>query len=454
MICCLNPDCIHPLNPDGTEVCLSCGTPLVTLLQGHYRVIEPLGGGGFGRTYLMEDLHKFNEQCVLKQLAPQVQGSWARQKAIELFEQEAKRLQQLGKQNQSPTLYAYFKQDNYLYLVQEFIKGKNLLQELQDQGIFNEAKIRQLLNVLLPLLQVIHDQHIIHRDIKPENIIRRESDGVPVLIDFGVAKQISATVMVKPGTTIGSFGYAPIEQIERGEAFPASDLYGLGATCFHLLTDIHPWDLWKKQGYGWSSGWQDHLKQSISPQLRYILDKLLQYDYLHRYQSASQVLEDLHRLPPIQIPSTTPPTRPVPPITPATLIEPSNESSNEPSAPLNPRLRYHAVIASSGSWLLALVLLSFVTTIWLSSGLWLVILGAVIFLRSQPIFDKLYLLIISLITTLITYFVFQSFQVSNPFIIGFNGLIIVILLVILAGLLAYILMILADLLNQFISTKF
>jgi serine/threonine protein kinase len=121
VIWCLNPDCLSPQNQDGIERCLSCDRKLVPLLRGHYRIIAFLGGGGFGRTYLAEDVHKFDEQCVVKQLAPQFQGSKALQKATELFEQEAKRLQELGKYPQIPTLFAYFQEGKYLFLVQEFI---------------------------------------------------------------------------------------------------------------------------------------------------------------------------------------------------------------------------------------------------------------------------------------------------------------------------------------------
>lgn len=209
MVCCLNPDCQNPLNPASTSFCLNCGTKLV-LLRGRYRVIQPLGDGGFGRTYLAEDVDKLDEECVIKQLAPQVQGSLALQKATELFKQEARRLQHLGKHPQIPTLYAYFESDKHLYLVQQLISGQNLLEELEQQGAFSEQKIRELisdlLSDLLPVLQSVHEQQVIHRDIKPENIIRRRSDDKLVLIDFGVAKQATATAMAKTGTSIGSFG--------------------------------------------------------------------------------------------------------------------------------------------------------------------------------------------------------------------------------------------------------
>lgn len=299
MLCCLNPDCQDPLNADGSKCCQYCETPLISLLRGHYRVIKLLSDeGGFGRTYLAEDVDKLNEQCVVKQLAPKIQEASALRKAVELFKEEAKRLQQLGEHNQIPTLLAYFEQDNYLYLVQQFIDGQNLLKELQQQGTFNESKIRQVLLDLLPVLKFIHDRGVIHRDIKPQNIIRRQSDGQLVLIDFGASKQLSATVMMKAGTTIGSHGYTPIEQMQDGKAYPASDLFGLGATCFHLLTGIRPSQLWMEQGFSWVTSWRKYLHNSGSAiasrlKLGKVLDKLLKTDIQKRYQSADEVLSDL-----------------------------------------------------------------------------------------------------------------------------------------------------------------
>ncbi|NMG20270.1 serine/threonine-protein kinase [Brasilonema bromeliae] len=305
MLCCLNPACHNPPNPDGTIFCSNCGVGLV-VLRNRYRPIKSLGAGGFGKTYLAEDIDKLNKKCVIKQLAPQVQGTGALQKATELFEQEARRLEQLGEYPQIPTLLAYFEEDNCLYLVQQFIDGQNLLKELQQQGTFSEGKIRDLLQDLLNILKVVHQHKVIHRDIKPENIIQR-GDRKLVLIDFGASKQLTKTVMTAKGTMIGSLGYAPLEQMQGGEAYPASDLYSLGATCFHLLSGIHPWELFTKQGYTWVSSWRQHLQQPVSLELRRILDKLLQEDYQQRYQSAEEVLQDLNPAPPSTKVSSQPP---------------------------------------------------------------------------------------------------------------------------------------------------
>jgi serine/threonine protein kinase len=117
------------------------------------------------------------------------------------------------------------------------------------------------------------------------------SDGKLVLIDFGASKQLSQTVMTQQGTMIGSFGYAPQEQMQDGKAYPTNDLYSLGVTCVHLLTGIRPSELWQQQGYGWVTGWREYLKQPVSQEFAAILDKLLQPDYLQRYQSAEEVLQ-------------------------------------------------------------------------------------------------------------------------------------------------------------------
>ncbi|QLE54868.1 serine/threonine-protein kinase [Nostoc sp. TCL26-01] len=293
MICCLNPDCLSPLNSDGKKSCQSCGTPLVSLLRNRFRVIRVLSDeGGFGRTYLSEDQDKLNERCVIKQLAPKFQGTWSQKKAVELFAQEAKRLQELGEHPQIPTLLAYFEQDNCMYLVQQFVNGQNLLKELQQRKNYRSGEIQAILLDLLPVLKFIHDRGVIHRDIKPENVIRCRTDGRLNLIDFGSSKQLTAKVQ-NFGTSIGSHGYSPLEQIRDGKAYAASDLFALGATCFHLLTGVSPFQLWMEHGYGWVTHWRQYLRSPITPELDFVLDKLLQKELKDRYTSADEVLQDI-----------------------------------------------------------------------------------------------------------------------------------------------------------------
>ncbi|MDZ7958889.1 MAG: serine/threonine-protein kinase [Aulosira sp. DedQUE10] len=456
MICCLNPDCPNPQNPEASHFCLSCGTGLVSLLRNRYRIIQPIGRGGFARTYLAEDIDKLNEQCVVKQLVRGQfyggGGSEAQKKATELFEREAKRLQELGKHDQIPTLFAYFKENEYLYLVQQLIEGQNLLQELKQQGVFDETKIRQILNDLLPVLEIIHQQQVIHRDIKAENIIRRQHDGKLVLIDFGVSKQKTEAANTAPGTIIGSLGYAPIEQLQLGEAYPASDFYSLGITCFHLLTNVTPSQLWMKQGFSWTNNWRSQLSQPISQELGQILERLMQENHEQRYQSAKAVLLDLNtqsglnsRIP-HTIFSSPRPLSPQPPIQQQHTPYTSQFSIKE--------LLPGVVIAGSGSSFLAITLLSFLGTTLISSGLWLIILVFLIFTQSRSLFEKTYLFLIAVLTNIFIVFIFNRWQITNPLQSGTNGLVVVVLLVILAGVLSFILLGTSQLMDKVISKYF
>ena len=289
---CPNPDCRHQQNPTGTTFCQNCGSRL--LLQNRYRPLKLIGQGGFGRTFLAVDEDELSKPyCVIKQFFPQAQGIANTQKAAELFEQEAVRLEMLGKHPQIPQFLAHFEQDNRQYLVQEFIDGQNLAQELQAEGAFNGRRIRDLLNSLLPVIEFIHAQNVIHRDIKPENIICR-GDGQLVLVDFGAAKYATGTALVRTGTVIGSAGYAAPEQAGGKAAF-SSDLYSLGVTCLHLLTQAEPFDLYSFSEATWV--WQDYLTAPISRRLRQVLDKMVKMATSQRYQSASEVLHALNSPP-------------------------------------------------------------------------------------------------------------------------------------------------------------
>lgn len=320
MIFCLNPSCRQPQNSDGVKTCGSCSTELVPLLRGRYRVLQLIGQGGFGRTYLAVDEDRLKAKCVIKQFSPQFQGAKSLDKAIQLFDQEAVRLHELGEHPQIPALLAYFEHDTRLYLVQQFIEGQNLFQELQRQGAFGEQKIRELLLDLLPILKFIHERQVIHRDITPGNIIRRSSDGKLVLIDFGVSKQLKGTALSQAGTRIGTEGYAPMEQMRSGRAFPASDLYSLGATSIHLLTQVQPDELYDPLQGRWL--WRDHLQRrgiAISDRLAQILEKMLKDLVGERYQSVDEILRDLQlETAPVANPVTTPMVvSPPPPVVPA-----------------------------------------------------------------------------------------------------------------------------------------
>ncbi len=288
---CLNPRCSKSENPNDVKFCLSCGSKL--LLKERYRAIKPIGQGGFGRTFLAVDEDKPSKpRCVIKQFYPQAQGTNTVQKAVELFNQEAVQLDELGNHPQIPELLAYFTQDDRQYLVQEFIDGPNLAQELAQNGAFSETQVWQLFHDLLPVLQFCHQRQVIHRDIKPENIILRGSDRKLVLVDFGASKSTAGAALNRTGTSIGSPEYVAPEQI-RGRATFASDIYSLGATCIHLLTQRSPFDSYDTNEDTWI--WQQYLPIPLSNQLSRILHKMLESIPARRYQTADEVLQDLNQ---------------------------------------------------------------------------------------------------------------------------------------------------------------
>jgi serine/threonine protein kinase len=268
------------------------------ILGNRYEIVRELGRGGFGRSYLAIDRNKFSEKCVLKEFAPQVHGQAELAKAKELFEREAGVLYKL----QHPQIPAFREllrvnlgEQESLLLIQDYIEGETYLQRLnqriKQQQVFSESEVIALFYDLLPVLDYIHKLGVIHRDISPDNIIYRDRDKLPVLIDFGGVKEIATTIVaqystVKISTRIGKQGYAPDEQMIRGKVSPSSDLYSLGATALTLLTGKDASTIYNPAETNWE--WRKYL--NISPEFGAIIDRLLQYNPQHRYQSVAEVL--------------------------------------------------------------------------------------------------------------------------------------------------------------------
>jgi WD40 repeat protein/tRNA A-37 threonylcarbamoyl transferase component Bud32 len=287
---CLNPYCASPKNLESAKFCTSCGFQL--LLGDRYQALTPIGQGGFGRTFLAADHYKPSQpKCVIKQFFPQRQSVSDLARARELFRREAVQLEQLGNHPQIPELLAHFEQADYQYLVQEYIRGQNLLQEVAQSGAFSDRQVWQLLADLLPVLDYVHQHQVIHRDIKPQNIIRRANSQQYVLVDFGAAKSVGYSDLARTGTSIGSPEFIPPEQV-IGKATYASDLYSLGVTCLYLLTGMRPANLYDTEEGVWS--WRPQLPQPLPTALSNILDRLLQGAVKRRYPSAIAVLRDLH----------------------------------------------------------------------------------------------------------------------------------------------------------------
>ncbi|MGB3510675.1 MAG: serine/threonine-protein kinase [Microcoleaceae cyanobacterium] len=295
---CINPACPQPQNPNKVVNCQACGSQL--LLRDRYQIIQPLGKGGFGATFLSKDLSLPGKPiCVIKELRPSTTTPGVLEMARQLFEREAETLGKIGHHPQIPRLLGYFEWNKHFYLVQEYVSGSTLKQEVKKQGLFTEAQVNKFLIEILPVIDYIHSQKVIHRDIKPANIIRRSQDGHLVLIDFGAVKdKVNQTTIVGGGTgetaftkiSIGTSGFAPPEQMALRPVY-ASDIYALGITCIYLLTGKSPNSL----GYDQINGeilWRSLV--DVSDSFGKLLEKMLEASVRHRFQSAEELLKVLN----------------------------------------------------------------------------------------------------------------------------------------------------------------
>ncbi|AKG21864.1 serine/threonine-protein kinase [Calothrix sp. 336/3] len=266
------------------------------ILAGRYKIVKVLGSGGFSETYIAEDtLLPNHPQCVVKQLQPVNHKAEQIIIARRLFNSEAETLQKLGNHPQIPQLLAFFEEEEF-YLIQEYIDGHPLSQELPIGKPVDESIVIDILRDLLQILAFVHKNGVIHRDIKPSNIIRRHGDRKLVLIDFGAVKEVTTQLFDASEQTaltigIGTKGYSPSEQC-FGRPQYNSDIYAVGMIAIRALTGIAPHDL--ARNTDGELQWLD--KAIVSTELASILCRMVLDDFQKRYQTASEVLEDLNQL--------------------------------------------------------------------------------------------------------------------------------------------------------------
>ncbi len=267
------------------------------LLNNRYQILKKLGHGGFGTTYLAEDIQMPSHRlCVIKELQPVDNQPEIYQLIKERFQREAAILENLGdKHQQIPQLYAYCEEHGQFYLVQEYINGETLSTKISKNGIVSENIAQEILLNLLTVLLYVHSQKIIHRDIKPDNIIIRDSDNLPVLIDFGAVKETMGTMIKTLGNVtksiiIGTPGFMSPEQ-SMGRPVYASDLYSLGLTIIYLLTGKIPSEFTTDPLTG-EIEWQNYAS-GVSPNLVRVLNKSIQFHYQDRFPTAQAMIDEL-----------------------------------------------------------------------------------------------------------------------------------------------------------------
>ena len=270
--------------------------PTGTVLRSRYEIISLLGKGGFGATYRASDRGRAGVDCVVKELLPKHRDN---PDVRRLFEREARLLQTLRFPG-IPALQAYFSTAERHYLVQDFVEGLTLEQELQRRGKLPAGEVADILEQVLRILTYLHGlaTPVIHRDIKPANIMRG-SGGRISLLDFGAVKEAVGQAQVETAETMNVYresvvvyskGYAAPEQL-RGVVAPASDLYALGATALHLVSGRAP-----ERWYDALAGeWRFRGRLAIEPRLENVLSRLLEEQVTRRLRSAQQVLDALQR---------------------------------------------------------------------------------------------------------------------------------------------------------------
>ncbi|MBD1831528.1 serine/threonine protein kinase [Cyanobacteria bacterium FACHB-472] len=432
-IYCTRPGCPRPQNffsdlDDNTilrtvpqRFCTTCRMPLI--LDGRYVPTKLLGRGGFGAAFLARDRRTPGMRyCVVKQFQPVGDLNPEQlQIAQNLFEREGEVLEDLGRHPQIPDLFAFFeitlpsmqtgKQDQFFYLVQEFIDGENLEEELAAKRQFSQAEVLQLLQEILPVLKFVHDNNSIHRDIKLSNIMRRK-DGLIYLLDFGAVKQVTKGTPGGLSTGIYSMGFAPPEQMSRGQIYPSTDLYALAVTCITLLTGKQPNELFDTFNNQWN--WISQAK--VSDRFAQILDRMLLAAPNQRFQSAQEVLSAINAInqktPPPQpvAPTQVPATRPVAPVAPASLPTPAPTQPPAP-VPLPSKRRFSLIEILAGAaftgfegGLLLIALSSLLPSPGISIGLLGMVIGGLIFAQYRRIIEGKDLPIIAGITLLVVMF--------------------------------------------------
>lgn len=303
---------------------------MTTLLNNRYQIIQVLGAGGFGETFLAEDTYMpSRRRCVIKQLKPVTNDPQMYRLIQQRFQREAATLEALGESSdQIPKLFAYFSENGQFHLVQEWIQGQTLTDKVASVGPLSESAVRDILVSLLLVLDYVHSKGIIYRDIKPDNIIIRQSNEQPVLIDFGAVKEtMTATVNShgKPTYSIvlGTPGFMAPEQA-AGRPIYASDIYSMGMTAIYLLTGKLPQEL-EIDSHTEEMFWQQYAA-NVSPHLAAVLNKAIQYHPRDRYTTAIKMLDAL------QPSASSPPQQPA---TEAILVmSPVSEKPSNQVAPV------------------------------------------------------------------------------------------------------------------------
>jgi serine/threonine protein kinase len=271
-------------------------------VRGRYEVIETLGHSELIQTHLVKDRHlPHKDQYIIKEFTPTSNDIETLNRTRDRLDEKYQELGRLNDKDKSPTLLTSFRENEKFYIVQEFIAGHNLDQEVISNQPWSEVQTVDLLIEILEALEVVHWQNLSHLNLKPANLRRREQDGKIVLIDFGILKEVNPSTenSSQPQTHIGTPGYIPPEGYQESSKF-SRDIYAVGMIGIQAITGMHPDDLSVDKKTGeiiWLySIIPDHAKVSVNQELAKILSKMIRHSLNDRYLEVSEILESLRAL--------------------------------------------------------------------------------------------------------------------------------------------------------------
>ncbi|PAX51638.1 serine/threonine protein kinase [Brunnivagina elsteri CCALA 953] len=264
-------------------------------LEPAYRLIQLIGSSEFTQTFIAVDEKDYPfVACVVQKIRLRSQSGIldaSQSGENQNLARKISLLQQLEKYCLFPKLLSSHYEDNYIYLVFEYVEGKNLNKLLSEQGKLTEIQVWQLLTDVLPAINLLHSYDLIHCDIKPSNIIYNPNSHQQkfILVDFASACIFDKIYLSVDNNLItGNPEYIAPEQLNSQPIF-SSDLYSLGVTCIYLLTQVSPFYLFDSANNQWV--WRDYLQTGISARIGNILDKLIHKDINYRFQSTQDVME-------------------------------------------------------------------------------------------------------------------------------------------------------------------
>ncbi len=269
--------------------------PANTVLNGRYEIVRRIGGGGMGAVYLAKDRNLGDAPRAVKEMMESHLDPAQHEKAIGDFKRESLLLTSLEHPS-IPTIYDYFYDDlrSRFYLVMKYISGGDLASRMRAAigGRLDENTVAHWGMEVADVLDYLHSRPkpIIYRDLKPANLMIDGNTGRVMLIDFGIARWV--TQQEKGVTAVGTMGYAPPE-LFSGRVQPASDVYSLGATMFHLLTGSDPQDN-PLLIFDFSKNPRPRqIAPSISTEMERILMRCVEYRPEDRFRSAGELRNEL-----------------------------------------------------------------------------------------------------------------------------------------------------------------